>query len=283
MVESLCGGLFIGLLGFGFWSYDIGGFENIVLVYVYKCWCVFGLFFSYSCLYGSKFYWVLWVYDDEFCDVVCFFIEQKCWMMLYLYWEVVCVNEVGMLMMWVMMLEFLDDLVCDYFDCQYMLGDVVMVVLVFSEVGDVEFYLLEGCWMYLWCNDEVQGSCWYKQQYDFLSLLVYVCDNILLVLGNNSQKFDYVWYEGMVFQLFYLDDGCEVVCEVFVMDGLIIFMLQVKCIGNIIMVSGEGKVCNWMLCLCNIMQISGIKCDLYVGSELGVVVILQGNEVVIMF
>lgn len=74
MVESLCGGLFIGFLGFGFWSYDIGGFENIVSVYVYKCWCVFGLFFSYSCLYGSKFYCVLWVYDDEFCDVVCFFM-----------------------------------------------------------------------------------------------------------------------------------------------------------------------------------------------------------------
>lgn len=73
MAESLRGGLFIGFLGFGFWSYDIGGFENIVSAYVYKRWCAFGLFFSYSRLYGSKFYRVSWVYDDEFCDVVRFF------------------------------------------------------------------------------------------------------------------------------------------------------------------------------------------------------------------
>lgn len=66
-----------------------------------------------------------------------------------------------------------------------------MVAPVFSEAGDVEFYLPEGRWTHLWRNDEVQGSRWHKQQHDFLSLPVYVRDNTLLALGNNSQKPDY--------------------------------------------------------------------------------------------
>lgn len=42
MAESLRGGLSIGLSGFGFWSHDIGGFENTAPAHVYKRWCAFG-------------------------------------------------------------------------------------------------------------------------------------------------------------------------------------------------------------------------------------------------
>jgi alpha-D-xyloside xylohydrolase len=44
MAESLRGGLSIGLSGFGFWSHDIGGFENTAPAHVYKRWCAFGLY-----------------------------------------------------------------------------------------------------------------------------------------------------------------------------------------------------------------------------------------------
>jgi alpha-glucosidase (family GH31 glycosyl hydrolase) len=43
-----------------------------------------------------------------------------------------------------MMLEFPDDPACDYLDRQYMLGDSVLVAPVFSEAGDVQFWLPEG-------------------------------------------------------------------------------------------------------------------------------------------
>ncbi|EPX2764130.1 alpha-xylosidase [Salmonella enterica subsp. enterica serovar Infantis] len=281
MAESLRGGLSIGLSGFGFWSHDIGGFENTAPAHVYKRWCAFGLLSSHSRLHGSKSYRVPWAYDDESCDVVRFFTEQKCRMMPYLYREAARANEAGTPMMRAMMLEFPDDPACDYLDRQYMLGDAVMVAPVFSEAGDVEFYLPEGRWTHLWRNDEVQGSRWHKQQHDFLSLPVYVRDNTLLALGNNSQKPDYAWHEGTAFQLFHLDDGCEAVCEVPATDGSTIFTLQAKRTGNTITVSGEGKARNWTLCLRNITQISGTKCGSYAGSELGVVVTPQGNEVVI--
>ncbi|XPE57739.1 hypothetical protein ACNKHQ_21335 [Shigella flexneri] len=42
----------------------------------------------------------------------------------------------------------------------------------FTEAGDVQLQLPEGRCTYLWHNDEVQGSCWHKQQHDFMSLPV---------------------------------------------------------------------------------------------------------------
>ena len=43
MAESLRGGLSLALSGFGFWSHDIGGFEQTAPAEVYKRWCAFGL------------------------------------------------------------------------------------------------------------------------------------------------------------------------------------------------------------------------------------------------
>ena len=72
-------------------------------------------------------------------------------------------------------------------------------------------------------NDEIQGSRWHKQQHDFRSLPVYVRDNTLLALGNNSQKPDYAWNEGTAFQLFNLEDGATAVSEVPAADGAVAF------------------------------------------------------------
>lgn len=146
MAESLRGGLSIGLSGFGFWSHDIGGFENTAPAHVYKRWCAFGLLSSHSRLHGSKSYRVPWAYDDESCDVVRFFTQLKCRMMPYLYREAARANARGTPMMRAMMMEFPDDPACDYLDRQYMLGDNVMVAPVFTEAGDVQFYLPEGRW-----------------------------------------------------------------------------------------------------------------------------------------
>ncbi len=40
-----------------------------------------------------------------------------------------------------------------------------MVAPVFTEAGDVQFYLPEGRWTHLWHNDELDGSRWHKQQH----------------------------------------------------------------------------------------------------------------------
>ncbi|WP_312382168.1 alpha-xylosidase [Atlantibacter subterraneus] len=272
MAESLRGGLSIGLSGFGFWSHDIGGFENTAPAHVYKRWCAFGLLSSHSRLHGSKSYRVPWAYDDEACDVVRHFTELKCCLMPYLYRQAVTANASGTPVMRAMMLEFPDDPACDYLDRQYMLGDSLLVAPVFSEAGDVAFWLPEGRWTHLWHNDEQSGSRWLKQRHDFLSLPVYVRDNTLLALGNNDQKPDYPWHDGTAFQLFNLDDGREAQCDVPMANGCVAFTLHVKREGNKLMVHGEGNAANWTLCLRNIHQLKEVANASSCPGELGIVI-----------
>ncbi|EPC8953058.1 alpha-xylosidase [Cronobacter sakazakii] len=272
MAESLRGGLSIGLSGFGFWSHDIGGFENTAPAHVYKRWCAFGLLSSHSRLHGSKSYRVPWAYDDEACDVVRHFTQLKCRLMPYLYRQSVLAHERGTPVMLAMMLEFPDDPACDYLDRQYMLGDSVLVAPVFSEAGDVAFYLPPGRWTHLWHNDELDGGGWHKQRHDFLSLPVYVRDNTLLALGNNEQKPDYPWHEGTAFQLFNLADGAEARCDVPAANGETVFTLCVKREGKRLMVEGRGHATGWTLCLRNIQQAASVDGASITGSEWGVVV-----------
>uniref|UniRef100_UPI0028AB6017 alpha-xylosidase n=1 Tax=Atlantibacter sp. TaxID=1903473 RepID=UPI0028AB6017 len=272
MAESLRGGLSIGLSGFGFWSHDIGGFENTAPAHVYKRWCAFGLLSSHSRLHGSKSYRVPWAYDDEACDVVRHFTELKCRLMPYLYRQAVTANASGTPIMRAMMLDFPDDPACDYLDRQYMLGDSLLVAPVFSEAGDVAFWLPEGRWTHLWHNDEQSGSRWLKQRHDFMSLPVYVRDNTLLALGNNDQKPDYAWHDGTAFQLFNLDDGREAQCDVPMANGCVAFTLHVKREGNKLMVHGEGNAANWTLCLRNIHQLKEVANASSCPGELGIVI-----------
>lgn len=116
MVEIFRGGFLFLFCGFGFWSYDIGGFESIVIVDFYKRWVVFGFLFLYSRFYGNFVYKVLWFYDEEVVDVFRFFIKLKCKFMLYIFLAVVEVIERGIFVLRLMVLEFFDDLVCFYFD-----------------------------------------------------------------------------------------------------------------------------------------------------------------------
>ncbi|HBA1097220.1 TPA: alpha-xylosidase [Escherichia coli] len=173
------------------------------------------------------------------------------------------------------------DPACDYLDRQYMLGDNVMVAPVFTEAGDVQFYLPEGRWTHLWHNDELDGSRWHKQQHSFLSLPVYVRDSTLLALGNNDQRPDYAWHEGTAFHLFNLQDGHEAVCEVPDADGSVIFTLKAARTGNTITVTGTGEAKNWTLCLRNIVKVNGLQGGSQAESEQGLVVTPQGNALTI--
>ena len=85
MAEDLRGGLSLSMGGFGFWSHDMGGFEQTATADVYKRWCQFGLLSSHSRLHGSTSYRVPWLFDEEACDVLRAFVKLKCSLMPYLY------------------------------------------------------------------------------------------------------------------------------------------------------------------------------------------------------
>lgn len=77
MAESLRGGLSLTTSGFGYWSHDIGGFENTATPDVFKRWTAFGLLSSHSRLHGSSSYRVPWNFDEEAVDVTRQFAKLK--------------------------------------------------------------------------------------------------------------------------------------------------------------------------------------------------------------
>lgn len=207
MAESLRGGLSLGLSGFGFWSHDIGGFENTGPADVYKRWCAFGLLSSHSRLHGSKSYRVPWAYDDEAVDVLRFFTQWKCRLMPTLWMAAVQARDQGTPVMRAMLLEFADDLGTHGLDRQYMLGEYLLVAPVLDASGAVDFYLPAGRWTHLFTGQEVPGGGWRREQHGFMGLPVYVRPNTLLALGVNDQRPDYDFADGVHLHLYALDGG----------------------------------------------------------------------------
>lgn len=191
MAETLRGGLSLGMGGFGFWSHDMGGFEQFATPDIYKRWCAFGLLSSHSRLHGGKTYRVPWLFDEESCSVLSFFAKLKCRMMPYLFGHAIEAHESGIPMLRAMVLEYPEDRACRYLDLQYMLGDSLLVAPIFRESGEVEYYLPEGKWVHLLDNRIEQGGCWKKETYDYMSLPLFVRQNTIMLFGECDQSTEY--------------------------------------------------------------------------------------------
>ena len=73
-----------------------------------------------------------------------------------------------------MFMEFPSDRTSWYLDQQYMFGPDLLVAPVFSESGEVEFYLPKGIWSNYFTGEKVVGGIWMKEVHDFMSLPLYV-------------------------------------------------------------------------------------------------------------
>lgn len=240
MAESLRGGLSLGLAGFGFWSHDIGGFENTAPAHVFKRWLAFGLLSSHSRLHGSSSYRVPWAYDDEAVDVTRFFTKLKCRLMPYMFDTAVQATQQGVPTMRAMFLEFPDDPACDTLDRQYMLGDSLLVAPVFSEKGDVTYYLPEGKWTYLLTGETVEGGKWRKENHNFFSLPLFVRPNSILATGANDTRPDYDYADGAEIGLYQLADGAAVSRTVRNVKGAAELNVTAAKSGNVVTLSAEG-------------------------------------------
>lgn len=191
MLDTLRGGLSLAHCGFGFWSHDISGFEKTATADLYKRWCAFGMLSSHSRLHGSSSYRVPWLFDEEACDVLRFFVKLKCRLMPYLYAKAVEAHQHGIPMLRPMMLEFPEDPSCEVLDRQYMLGDSLLVAPVFNKEGLVSFYLPEGTWISLIDGKSVTGGRWQSQTHSFMSLPLYARQNSIIIMGATDNRPDY--------------------------------------------------------------------------------------------
>ncbi len=234
MAETLRGGLSFAMSGFSFWSHDISGFEKTASPDIYKRWLQFGIFSSHSRLHGSQSYRVPWLFDEEACDVVRYFVHVKCRLMPYLYRQAVLSHETGIPMMRPMILEFPKEPGMKDLDMQYMMGDSLFVAPIFRENGEAEYYLPEGRWTHLLDGSEREGGRWYRETYDYFSLPLFVRDNTLLAWGSNEKMPDYDYTEGLELHLYALADGAEAVCEIPDLTGKIVMSARASRKGDTI-------------------------------------------------
>lgn len=270
MAESLRGGLSFGLSGFGFWSHDIGGFENTSTPDVYKRWIAFGLLSSHSRLHGSHSYRVPWLYDEEAVDVLRTFTRLKCRIMPYLYGTASQAATIGLPVMRAMALEFEGDPACDYLDRQYMLGESLLVAPVFSEEGNVSFYLPRGTWTNFMTGETVEGGIWRQEQHDHLSIPLYVRPNSIVALGNETNRPDYDYADGVELHAFALQDGHEASTVVYNQQGQPELQVAIQHDGKKLTIRTEGVGKPWSLVLRGISAITSAEGAEYSTDKSGV-------------
>jgi len=272
MAESLRGGLSLGLSGFGFWSHDIGGFEQTAAAEVYKRWCGFGLLSSHSRLHGSSSYRVPWLFDEEAVDVLRFFTRLKCSLMPYLFGAAVQAHTTGVPVMRAMPLEFPQDPACDTLDRQYMLGDNLLVAPVFTPDGWVDYYLPAGRWTHFLTGQVLEGGRWLRERHGFLSLPLLARPNSLVAVGARDDRPDYDFAEGVTLHLFELADGAEAAAVVPDAQGAPALRVTARRTENEIKVTAEGAASAWKLLLRGVEKVQSVQGGQAATSEQGMLI-----------
>ncbi|GIF05686.1 alpha-xylosidase [Actinoplanes siamensis] len=202
MAESLRGGLSLMSSGFGFWSHDIGGFEGLPDPAVFKRWVAFGLLSSHSRLHGSKSYRVPWNFDEEAVDVLRFFTHLKYRLMPYVFGAAREAHLTGVPVMRPMVVGFPDDPAVTYLDRQYLLGGDLLVAPVFSESGEVSYYVPAGRWTHYLTGEVVQGPGWVRETHGFDTVPLLVRPGAAIPVGARQDRPDYDYRDGVTLRLF---------------------------------------------------------------------------------
>ena len=241
MAESLRAGLSLCSCGFGFWSHDIGGFEDTASPDVYKRWAAFGLLGSHSRLHGSTSYRVPWAFGEEAVEVVRRFTRLKCRLMPYLFAAAVEAHRTGIPVMRPMVMAFPDDRGCEDLDRQYMLGENLLVAPVMRADNIGECYLPEGRWTHLLSNKVYEGGRWLSEEYDFFSLPLFVRPGSLLAMGSSETEVDYDYASSLQLHAFELEEGVPAQTIVYDSRGKQALTLTVTRRGGEYCCDCEGK------------------------------------------
>lgn len=196
MAASLRGGLSFMSSGFGFWSHDIGGFNDHCPTDLYKRWTQFGLLSTHSRYHGSSEYRVPWHYGEEAVQVSRKFVKNKLSLMPYLYEQAVETHENGYPMMRPMFMEFPGDETAAPLGSQYMLGSQLLVAPIFNDRSEANYYLPAGKWTNILTNKsyDVATGQWFKEKYDYMTLPLLARQNAILLENPQAEhaKYDYL-------------------------------------------------------------------------------------------
>ena len=234
--------------GFGFWSHDISGFENLATPDIYKRWVAFGLLSSHSRLHGSTSYRVPWLFDEEAVDVVRHFTNLKCKLMPYLFNGAYDTAKTGYPMMRSMIMEF-NEPACKYLDAQYMLGDSLMVAPIFNDKGTVSYYVPEGKWMNFLTGKTVEGGRYYSEVHDYMSIPLMVRPNSLIAMGDHHKDVEYDYANNVTLHLVNLEEGKEAATTIRDTKGEIELNVKAAYVDGLLTVTAVGEGKPWTIIL----------------------------------
>lgn len=279
MAESLRGGLSLALCGFGFWSHDIGGFEDGCDPDLYKRWLQFGLLSSHSRLHGNAQYKVPWMYGDEAVEVAAHFTHLKLGLMPYLFSAAVEASTVGIPMMRPMMLEFPNDEVCQNLERQYMLGSSLLCAPIFNTEGTVRYYVPKGVWTNMLTRDRIEGPCWRNEKHDYFSLPLLAKENTVLVTGKTDDSTDYDYLDSVTITIFELLENRQATADVFSADTQKTGVVRALRKGKQIVVEMEGIKGKCRLLLTNIFRIKSSSQGIPEINEWGSLIVFTAGRI----
>ena len=175
--------------------------------------CIWFIVVSQQTSWSSS-YRVPWLFDEEAVDVLRHFTKLKCKLMPYLYDSDCEAANKGVPVLRSMLLEFPDDPTCSFLDLQYMLGDSLLVAPIFNDKGQAKYYLPEGRWTHLLDGRVVEGGRWLDENYDYMSLPLWVKPNSIIAIGSVDTRPDYDYCQDVTLHVFELDDGCTATARI---------------------------------------------------------------------
>ena len=264
MAETLRGGLSLTMSGFGFWSHDIGGFEGTPEAWLFKRWIAFGLLSSHSRLHANYSYRVPWAFDEEAVDVLRKFTKLKATLMPYLYQAARIAHLDGVSVMRAMVVEFPDDPACVHLDRQYMLGPDLLVAPVFTEGGDVSYYVPPGEWTHYLTGETITGPRWVREEHGFASVPLLVRPGAVLSVGAVDDRPDYDYAEGITLRVYGLADGATVTTEIPTTAGAVACTFTTTRRGDDVRVTADNAPATWRV------QLAGSEPVVAQGSSLTV-------------
>ncbi|MEC6748213.1 alpha-xylosidase [Marinilactibacillus sp. XAAS-LB27] len=276
MAESLRAGLSFGMSGFGYWSHDIGGFEEGCTPDLYKRWTQFGLLSSHSRYHGSKEYKVPWIYDEEAVDVTRSFTKLKLSLMPYLMNQAVVATE-GIPMMRSMVLEFPEDMTSHTLDRQFMLGDSLLVAPIFNDKGTVNYYVPEGTWTNYLTNEKIEGGKWHNETHGYDTLPLLARPNSIIVEGNQNTQAEYNYAEAVTLHVFELSVGAIAKTRIVDRSGKVIGTAHVQFSEGAYTVNAENIDVKAVL-FHNVHDVDSVESGKMEATDLGTMVYLDGSE-----
>jgi alpha-D-xyloside xylohydrolase len=170
-----------------------------------------------------------------------------------------------------MLMEFPEDPACHSLDRQYMLGDKLLVAPVFSDDGEVSYYVPEGTWTDWFSGRKVAGGRWIREKHGFLTAPLLIRPNSVIPIGSVNDRPDYDFTSGVNFQVFELEEGLEASCEIPSPAGEIVANIKVRRENGQIKVSLRGDLQDSKVTLVNVnAAYSSYQCSIE-KSERGMV------------